>query len=274
MSNSILTRNVLETIDGYYVYLAKTDQEGILLLDSILSGVNTGDETTSTINTILTTGATTDTTISDSDYINYNSGTILKKLLFSSFKSILNIIYGALASANVWSAFQKFSEGINIITGKFGYIATSATADTINDIRIKNNSGSTTIEKCTVANATKGLGTWKIGKLKSRLERSVLRYATASSVTMDVDNYDTLKITALAGTLAINNPTGTVFDMQELLIYIKDNGTLRSLSFGTSFSGVMATLPTTTVFGKQMILYFVYNTTTVKWELINKSTQI
>jgi len=221
--------------------------------------------------------STADTAVEDTDYFPtvLNATSILKRFSWAYVKSTLktyfDTLYGALASANAWSAFQKFSEGINIITGKFGYIATSATADAVTDIRLKNNSGSLSVESCTVLNATKGGGTWKTGKLKGRLERTISSTTSAASITPDTDTYDTYKLTAQAAALSIVNPTGSAYDMQELLIYIKDNGTARALSFGTIYSGIMSALPTTTTAGKQMILYFVYNSTTVKWELINKA---
>jgi hypothetical protein len=42
----------------------------------------------------------------------------------------------------------------------WAYQATSKTADTVDDTRWKSNAGAVTWEKCTVANATKGGGTW------------------------------------------------------------------------------------------------------------------
>jgi len=45
-------------------------------------------------------------------------------------------------------------------SGYFYIGETSATADTVNDIRFYNNAGTFTVQKCTVANATKGAGTW------------------------------------------------------------------------------------------------------------------
>ena len=45
-------------------------------------------------------------------------------------------------------------------SGYFYIGETSATADTVNDTRFYNNAGTFTVQKCTVANATKGAGTW------------------------------------------------------------------------------------------------------------------
>jgi len=53
-------------------------------------------------------------------------------------------------------------DDFNTLTGKYQYQAASPTADTVNDTRFRNNAGVLTFEKCTVANATKGAGTWVV----------------------------------------------------------------------------------------------------------------
>ena len=45
-------------------------------------------------------------------------------------------------------------------SAKYQYIAASTSADTVNDLRVSNSTGSLKIEKCTAANASKGSGTW------------------------------------------------------------------------------------------------------------------
>lgn len=53
-----------------------------------------------------------------------------------------------------------FRDHVNIRHTKYIYLCPSPFNDTVNDIRISNNGGIYKIEKCTVANATKGSGTW------------------------------------------------------------------------------------------------------------------
>ena len=54
----------------------------------------------------------------------------------------------------IWVAFMSYNKN------HYQYLDTSETADTLNDIRFYNNAGTLTFQKCTVANATKGAGTW------------------------------------------------------------------------------------------------------------------
>ena len=62
----------------------------------------------------------------------------------------------------VTEAESIFNENIGQAIGKYQYQAASPTADTVNDTRFRNNAGVLTFEKCTVANATKGAGTWVV----------------------------------------------------------------------------------------------------------------
>lgn len=55
---------------------------------------------------------------------------------------------------------SNFADNMNILSTKNQYLAASTTSDTVNDIRVRNDSGVLKTERCTVANATKGAGTW------------------------------------------------------------------------------------------------------------------
>ena len=65
-----------------------------------------------------------------------------------------------LAGGNTFSGKQNFSDNIDLLSSKYQYIASSTTADSLNDIRVFNNGGIFKVERCTLANATKGAGTW------------------------------------------------------------------------------------------------------------------
>lgn len=97
--------------------------------------------------------------------------------------------------------------------------------------------------------------------------------STASSATpsINVDTTDQFNITALAVNITSVTVTGTPTDGQKLIIRIKDNGTARSLAFGSSFSSSgSVSLPTTTVINKTHMLGFIYDDTTgvKKWILL------
>ena len=85
------------------------------------------------------------------------------------------------------------------------------------------------------------------------------------SIYYDVDQYN---ITALATNITSVSLSGTFVDRQRLIVTIKDNGTARTITWGSSFNGTWATLPTTTVVGKTWIGGFIYNATTSKYECV------
>jgi hypothetical protein len=60
--------------------------------------------------------------------------------------------------------------------------------------------------------------------------------------------------------------TGTPTDGQKLLVRIKDNGTARAITWGSSFvsSGVATLLPTT-VISKTHVVGFVYDSAAALW---------
>lgn len=105
-------------------------------------------------------------------------------------------------------------------------------------------------------------------------KRVTPRIGTAASnatPTINTDSYDQFNITAQAEavTSMTTNLTGTPTDGQKLLIRIKDNGTARAVTWGTSFqSSGSATLLATTVISKTHLSGFIYDSTVSKWVCI------
>jgi len=100
----------------------------------------------------------------------------------------------------------------------------------------------------------------------------------SSAATVTPTSSDGLVIvSALAEGLTILDPTGTWLQGQDLLIRIKDNGTSRSIGYGTTFSSyrpIGVVLPTFTTANKTTYLGIVYNDTDSKWDVIGVSTEI
>ncbi|MEK7140631.1 MAG: hypothetical protein AAB815_02480, partial [Patescibacteria group bacterium] len=98
---------------------------------------------------------------------------------------------------------------------------------------------------------------------------SAASYTTDTGTSLSVATTDIFVITAQAGALLFNNPSGTPVQGQKLIIRIKDNGTARALTYGTEFraSSDLA-LPTTTVLSKTLYMGFIYNITDTKWDLV------
>jgi len=93
--------------------------------------------------------------------------------------------------------------------------------------------------------------------------------ASSATVTPNADTDDMVLITAQAAALLLANPSGNPRDGQLLVIRIKDNGTARAITFGSSYRAMGITLPTTTVLSKLMYLPMVYNRVDGKWDVFN-----
>ncbi len=82
-----------------------------------------------------------------------------------------------------------------------------------------------------------------------------------SSITPDKSQFDEYYVTALANAITINNATSpSVGDT--FVIYITDNGTARSISWGSHYVGLGVSLPTSTTANKTMEIIIKYVTTT------------
>jgi len=79
-------------------------------------------------------------------------------------------------------------------------------------------------------------------------------------------------ITAQAGALQFNPPTGSWVNGQILIFRVTDNGTARALTYSTAAGGYRAgttvTPPSTTVISKTLYLEYMYNSTAGKFDLI------
>ena len=74
-----------------------------------------------------------------------------------------NVGIGTTSPASKLDVTGNIRATTNIHTTGTGFVylnETSVSADTVNDVRIYNAAGTFTVQKCTVANATKGAGTW------------------------------------------------------------------------------------------------------------------
>lgn len=95
-----------------------------------------------------------------------------------------------------------------------------------------------------------------------------LQNVTSSATVTPTSLNDLVTITAQAVGLTIANPTGTMTEGQALMIRIKDNGTARSIAFGTNYRALGITLPTTTVISKTMYLGLIWNNTDTKFDVV------
>lgn len=111
------------------------------------------------------------------------------------------------------------------------------------------------------------IGTKKINRNQLDLNANVQTVTSSATVTPTSAN-DLVVITAQATGLTIANPTGTMVQGQALMIRIKDNGTGRSIAFGTNYRALGVILPTTTIANKTTYLGCIWNATDTKFDVV------
>jgi len=122
------------------------------------------------------------------------------------------------------------------------------------------------------ANAVSSNGVFDALALKAPLTPRVQSVTSSATVTPTSTN-DFVKITAQAVGLTLANPTGTWDEGKDLIIRIKDNGTARSIAYGTKYRVIGVTLPTTTVVSKTTYLGLIYNATDDTFDVVGVTTQ-
>ncbi len=97
---------------------------------------------------------------------------------------------------------------------------------------------------------------------------SATSYTTDTGTSLNCDTTDIFIVTAQAGALKFNNPSGTPTDGQKLWIAVTGTGA-RALTYDTQFeaSGAVA-LPTTTVTTNRLDIGFVWVAATSKWRCV------
>ena len=102
---------------------------------------------------------------------------------------------------------------------------------------------------------------------KRWVPRVISAASYTTSVTIPADSVDLFQITAQAGALLFNAPSGTPNNGDLLVIRIKDNGTARALTYNAIFNW---SPPSTTVLGKYLVMCFMYNSVTSNWNFMWK----
>lgn len=95
-----------------------------------------------------------------------------------------------------------------------------------------------------------------------------IQAVTSSATVTPTFDDDMVKITAQAAGLTLANPTGTPIAGLGMVIRIKDNGTARSITFGSQYRAIGLSLPTTTVISKTLYIAMIYNSDDTKWDVV------
>lgn len=102
---------------------------------------------------------------------------------------------------------------------------------------------------------------------------SAASYTTDTGTSLDFSTCDIFIVTAQAGALLFNNPSGTPQHGEKIIIRCKDNWTARPLTYGTQYRAVWVTLPTTTVINKTTYLCGIWNATDTKLDILVAQTE-
>ena len=106
--------------------------------------------------------------------------------------------------------------------------------------------------------------------------RSVNASGTSGTITPNGDTTDIYVAEGLTGSTTFDTPSGTPVNGQKLLIRIKDNGTIRTLTWTATsgaFREIGITLPTATVANKTIYVGCVYNSADSFWDAVATVTQ-
>lgn len=105
-----------------------------------------------------------------------------------------------------------------------------------------------------------------------RITRRVVTSGTTTGTQNPTsDTADLFLMLGLTGTITISTPTGTPTQGQQLMLRIKDNGTIRTINWTTTsgaYRAVGVTLPTATVANKTLYVGCIYNETDTFWDVI------
>lgn len=96
---------------------------------------------------------------------------------------------------------------------------------------------------------------------------SATSYTTDTGTSLNCDTLDQFIVTAQAGALKLNNPTGTPVDGQRLIIAITGTAA-RAITYDTQYEASTIPLPSTTVTTARLNLGFIWRADTSKWVLV------
>ena len=102
---------------------------------------------------------------------------------------------------------------------------------------------------------------------------TITSHATPT-INTDTCGHVTITAQAEAITSMTTNLSGTPKNFQRLIFRIKDNGTARAITWGASFEAMGVALPTTTVLSKVLMVGFLYNTVTSKWDCVASTQEV
>lgn len=108
-----------------------------------------------------------------------------------------------------------------------------------------------------------------------RITPRIATIASTATLTPNADTLDATAITAQAVALSIAAPTGTPTNGQMMLIRVRDNGTIRAITWDAIYTAFTPTdLRVATIVGKVLLFQFVYNSTEMQWQLLHSNASL
>jgi hypothetical protein len=184
---------------------------------------------------------------------------------------------GNITTANVSSTKLQFNPSTGVLTlGAALPVSSGGTgAATLTGVVIGNGTSAFTVKTNPTGDF---VGTTDTQTLTSKRlnPRSVNASGTSGTITPNGDTTDIYVAEGLTGSTTFDTPSGTPVNGQKLLIRIKDNGTIRTLTWTATsgaFREIGITLPTATVANKTIYVGCVYNSADSFWDAVATVTQ-
>lgn len=204
--------------------------------------------------------------VSSCTYI--NATTISRDIVLSSSNA------GALVSFAAGTKDVFYTLGAADIAKLAGALAASVTS-------LVNNATSTILvvessvpKQITVANMLIAMGALTASSTNTltskRITSRVSSLGSSATPTCNTDSFDRISITGLAINISSMSSglTGTPVIGDTLTIDMLDNGTPRSILWGTSFEASTIGLPTQTIGGQKLSIYLDWNPSSSKWRCV------
>jgi hypothetical protein len=266
----------------YGLYIGGTISNVVATGNDLSGNVTGGYHNTSTgtgVNAFNNLGVSTDpiTGTQTAGYVLRSNGSTvaLAALQASDIPTLNQNTTGNAATATVSSGLKSATTTVTTSTAtapSSGQVltATSSTAATWQTLSGTGNMNTSTYDPAAIVQQILGTTASQTFSNK-RYTRRVLTVVQSATPIIDTDNTDVASITGLAQAITSmsTNVTGTPNDGDLLLVRLTDNGTARSVTWGSLFeSSGTVSLPTTTVPATLLAVGFMWNTATSKWRCI------
>ena len=108
----------------------------------------------------------------------------------------------------------------------------------------------------------------------TRINPRVVAITTSANITPTSDTADQYNVTSLNSNATVEAPSGTPVSGQKLIIRIKDDGTVRNLTWNAIYRIVGTTLPVVTVSNKTVYVGCIWNSNDTVWDVVGVAQEV